>query len=77
MRKGSNSPSSFKVGDIVIFIEESTLYRVTNYRDRDRLVTMDNIKDDRYSRVVPINWVEPYNITKRCKAWIKNILMTY
>lgn len=83
MRKGSKSPFPFKVGDVVKIeygvinyggIKDPNPYEVSYiYMTRGR-VSLISIPDDRFSRLVPLDFVKPYNIIKECKNIIKELL---
>lgn len=75
MRKGSNSPSSFRVGDVVDFVYEvdTTKHYVISKLDffsGGIKAILTCIEDDRFTRIVPIEWIRHYSA---CKKLIKAI----
>lgn len=71
MRKGSNSPSSFRVGDVVDFIYEAdtTKHYVISKLDLNFpggiKAILTCIEDDRFTRIVPIEWIKHYSACKK------------
>lgn len=77
MRKGSNSPSSFRVGDVVEFkyeVEGTNHYVISKLDLGNTRVVLTCIEDDRFTRILPMAWIKHYSI---CKKLIKETLMMY